>query len=77
MVLQIHQQVAGRLGHPTPRRLRGDPHQMNATPLHLDDEQDVQPSQAKRFDREEIARQRAGGLRPQELLCRARTRTRV
>jgi hypothetical protein len=42
-VVEIHQWVAGRLGHPLAGRMRGDAGQVYPPPLQFDDKQHVQP----------------------------------
>ncbi len=65
-LVEVHQQVTRRLAHPRTTGMRGDPDQMHSAALKLDDEQHVQPGQADRLHGQEITRQHAAGLRPQE-----------
>jgi hypothetical protein len=53
-VLEIHQQVAGLLGHPGAGRMRGDAGQVHAAGTVLDKEQHVQAPQEHGVDVEEI-----------------------
>jgi len=62
--VEVYQQVAGRLGHPRPGGVGGDPGQVHPAAVELDDEQDVQPGEPDRLDGEEITRQHPAGLGP-------------
>ncbi len=60
--LEIYQQVAGLLGHPRARRVRGDPGQVHAPRAVLDEEQHVQAPQKQGIDVEEVHGQDRRGL---------------
>jgi hypothetical protein len=64
---QPHEQVAGLLGDPLTGGVGGDSGQVHPAPLHLDEEQHIEPGQPHRVHSEEVRRQRAGGLRTQEV----------
>ena len=66
-LVEVHQQIPGRLGHPGAGRVGGDAGQVHPAVLEFDDEQDVQPGQPDRLDGEEVAGQRPGGLGAQKL----------
>jgi len=59
---EVHQQVAGRLGDPGPGRVGGDPGHVHPPTVKFDNEQDVQPGQPDRLDREEVTGEHPGGL---------------
>jgi hypothetical protein len=63
---QIHQQIARLLGDPRARRVCSDPGQLHAAPIHLDEEQHVEPGQANRLHGEEVGRHCACRLSAQE-----------
>jgi len=42
MLVEVHQQIPGRLGHPRPRRVGRNAGQVHPAVLEFDDEQDVQ-----------------------------------
>ena len=54
MIFEVHQQVAGLLRHPLPRRASGDPGQVHAAGAVLDEKGDVQSAQEHGVDVEEI-----------------------
>ena len=57
IILKVHQQVPGLLGHPRARGMSGDPGQVHAPGAVLDEEQHVQAAQEHRVDVEEIRRE--------------------
>ena len=63
----LHQQVPRYLSDPHPGGVRGDPSQVHPTPVHLDEEQHIQPGQGDRLHCEEIRRQRARSLGAKQL----------
>jgi hypothetical protein len=67
VVCQIHEQVAGLLGHPRPGRVGGDAQDVDAAGGKLDHEQHIQPPEQHRVDMEQVARQDPLGLDGQEL----------
>ena len=68
VLVQVDEQVAGGLGDPGASRVGGgDAGQVDPAVLQFNEEQDVQAGQADGFDGQEVARDRPGGLGPQEL----------
>ncbi len=67
VVVEIHQQVPGRLRHPGAGGVCGDPGQMHPAAVEFDDEEDVEAGQPDRLDGQEVAGEGAGGLSAQEL----------
>jgi hypothetical protein len=57
LIIEVHQQVPGLLGHPLSRRVRGDPGQVHPPGAVLDEEQHVQTAQEHRIDAEEVHRE--------------------
>ncbi len=57
LIIEVHQQIPGLLGHPLPRRVSGDPGQVHAAGAVLDEEQHVQALQEYGIDVEEVDRQ--------------------
>jgi hypothetical protein len=66
IVLKVHQQVPGLLGHPLPRRMSGDPVQMHPPGAVLDEEQRIQAAKECRIDVEEVDGEDRLGLSGQE-----------
>ena len=64
--LEVHQQIAGLLGHPLPRRVSGDPGQVHTAGAVLDEEQDLQAPQKHGVDMEEVDSEDRRGLTGQE-----------
>jgi hypothetical protein len=64
--LEVHQEVAGLLGHPLTRGVGGDPDQVHAPGAVLDEKQDVQAPQEHGIDVEEIRGEDRLGLPGQE-----------
>jgi hypothetical protein len=62
LFIQVHQQVAGLLGHPGPGGVGGDPQQVHRPAVHFDDEQYVQPWR-RRIRRTEVADTRTPRVR--------------
>jgi hypothetical protein len=71
-VVKGHEQIAGLLGHPLPHRMRRHPEHMDLTGGDLDHKQHVQTFEQHRVHGEEVHRQDAVGLGPQELPPRER-----
>jgi hypothetical protein len=67
VLVEVHQRIPGGLGHPCAGRMGGDPGRVHPAVREFDDEEHVQPSQADRFDGQEITGERSGGLRAQKL----------
>ena len=67
MVLEVGSQVPGLLGDPRPNGVGCHAGQENLTSLDLDEKQDVEATEHDRVDVEEVAREGAGGLGPDEL----------
>ena len=57
VIVEVHQQVTGLLGHPLPRRVSSDPGQVHTAGAVLDEEQHVQAAQEHGIDVEEVGRQ--------------------
>ena len=55
--LNLPEEVACLLVHPSGRRMSGDTRQVNTTRSHFNEEKNIQSLQAERFNREEIAGQ--------------------
>jgi hypothetical protein len=66
LAFEVHQQVAGLLGHPRARGVGGDAGQVHAAGAMLDEEQDVQAAQEHGIDVEEVRREDRSGLPGQE-----------
>jgi hypothetical protein len=66
VIVEVHHQVAGLLGHPLPHGMRGDPGQVHAAGAVLDEEQHVQAAQQHRIDVEEVGGDDGLGLGLQE-----------
>ncbi len=66
-VCEVHEQVAGLLGHPRPGRVRRHAQDMNPARRQLHHEEHIQALEQDRVDMEEVAGQDALGLRRQEL----------
>jgi hypothetical protein len=64
---EVHEQVAGLLGHPGPGGVGGDPGDVHAAAAVLDNHEDVEAAQEDGVDVGEIDRQDRVGLRGQEL----------
>ena len=64
---EIHQQVAGLLGHPGIGWVGGDPGEVHAATLVLDHDEDVEAAQEDGVDVGEVDREDRMGLRGQEL----------
>jgi hypothetical protein len=65
-VAEIHEQVPGLLGGPRAVGVSGHAEDVHAPGLYFHDEQHVEALEKDRVDVEEIARQQAAGLRPEE-----------
>jgi hypothetical protein len=61
-IVEVHQQVAGRLRHPLAGRVRGNAGQVHSPPIELDDEQHIQPGQPDRLHGQKVAGQHPAGL---------------
>ena len=66
-VVEPHQQVACLLAHPAAVPVGRDPGQVHAATLQLDEEQEVEPLQKERVDREEVALEDARRLPAKKL----------
>ncbi len=66
LVLEVHEQVAGLLGHPLAGGVGGYPGQVHAAGAVLDEEQHVQAAQEDGVDVEEVRREDRRGLPAQE-----------
>ena len=66
-IVEVHQQVAGLLGHPGPGRMGGDPGNVHAATGVLDHHEDVEAAQEDRVDVGEVDGEDRSGLRGQEL----------
>jgi len=66
-IAEIHQQVAGLLGHPGIGWMGGDPGDVHAATLVLDHDEDVEAAQEDGVDVGEVDREDRMGLRGQEL----------
>ena len=64
---EIHQQVAGLLGHPGTGRVGGDPRDVRTATLVLDHDEDVEAAQEHGINVGEVNREDRMGLRGQEL----------
>jgi hypothetical protein len=64
---EVETEVAGVLGHPLAGRIPRATGEPDATARVLDEEEHVQAAEQDRLDREEVAGDDAGRLRPQEL----------
>jgi hypothetical protein len=67
VVAEVHEQVAGLLGHPGAGGMSGDPGEMHAAAAVLDHDQDVEAAQEDGVDVGEVDREDRVGLRAQEL----------
>jgi hypothetical protein len=67
VILEVHEQVAGLLGHPRASRMGGDPGQVHAPGSVLDEEQYVQAAQEYGVGVEEVRGENGLGLPGQEL----------
>jgi hypothetical protein len=67
VVTEVHEQVAGLLGHPGPGRMSGDPGDVYTATAVLDHHQDIQAAQEDRVDVGEIDGEDRMGLRGEEL----------
>ena len=66
MVLEVHQQVTGLLGHPLARGVGSGPGQVHAAGAVLDEEQRVQTAEKRGIDVEEVDGEDRLGLGLQE-----------
>jgi hypothetical protein len=66
MIVEVHQQVAGLLGHPVARRAGGNPGQVHAAGAVLDEEQHVQAAKEHGVGVEEVRGQDRLGLGVEE-----------
>ena len=66
-VVEVHEQVAGLLGHPGAGGMRGDPEDVHPAAGVLDDEERVEPVQGDRVEVEQVAGEDRVGLGPEEL----------
>jgi hypothetical protein len=67
IISKAHDEVAGGLGGPRPRRVGGDPSEVHPPGLHLDHEQDVEPAQQGGVDAGEVGGDDRGCLGADEL----------
>ena len=66
-VVEVHEQVAGLLGDPGAGRVGGDPGDVHAATVVLDDDENVEPAQEDGVDVGEVDGEDRVGLRGQEL----------
>jgi hypothetical protein len=66
-VAEVHDQVAGLLGDPSPGGMTGDPRNVHAAAAVLDHHEDVEAAQEDRVDVGEVHREDRPGLRGEEL----------
>jgi hypothetical protein len=66
MLIEVQQQIPGRLGHPRTGRMGGDPGQVHPPPVELDHEQYVQPSPANGLHGKEVAAEHPASLGAKE-----------
>jgi hypothetical protein len=67
VVLEVHEQIAGLLGHPRPGGVGGDPGKVYAAGAVLDHHQDVETAEKDGVDVGEVDREDRVSLRRQEL----------
>jgi hypothetical protein len=66
-ITEVHQQVAGLLGHPRPGGVSGDPGEVHAAAAVLDHDEDVEAAQEDGVDVGEVDREDRVGLRGEKL----------
>jgi hypothetical protein len=67
VLVELHHQVTGRLGDPGASGVGGDTGQVHPAVVKFDDKEYMESGQADRFDGQEVAGERPGGLGAQEL----------
>jgi hypothetical protein len=68
VLAEVHEQVAGLLGHPRPGGVGGDPGEVHAAAAVLDNDQDVEAAEEDGVDVGKVDREDPVGLRGEELL---------